>query len=288
LEPGYSFIHEIIRHYRLDDGSTVENPVGLSSRRLSAEYHLVSGITTRLQTTIRCVKELGVNVKGYALGGLATAQAVLTEAQKREGAVVVNCGAGATDWLAYDGGAVVETGVIAVGGEHLTNDLALGLKLPPLKAEDLKLRHGSVDSAESHAPAVVIPGDYSFEERLVQMESVRAILHARQDETLRIVLGKLAEHPFWHHFRGTVHFTGGASRIHGFLELASEIFPVSVALAVPRPVEGEQSHVARPELATVMGLLRYAQVEEAGQEPESAFSLGGLRKFFAAMRLFSF
>ncbi|SDU28703.1 cell division protein FtsA [Verrucomicrobium sp. GAS474] len=286
LEPGYSFIHEVIRHYRLDDGSTVENPVGLSSRRLSAEYHLVSGITTRLQTTIRCVKELGVNVKGYALGSLATAQAVLSEAQKREGSIVVNCGAGATDWLAYDAGAVVDTGVIAVGGEHLTNDLALGLKLPPLKAEDLKVRHGRVDIDHEIPAAVVIPGDYSFEERLVRMDHVLTILNARQDETLRIVLGKLSEQPFWHHFRGTVYFTGGASRVPGFLELASEIFPVPVAMAEPRPVEGDQSHVTRPELATVMGMLRYAQIEDANEVPEGAF--GSLRKFFAAMRLFSF
>ncbi len=288
LEPGYSFIHEIIRHYRLDDGSTVENPIGLSSRRLSAEYHLISGITTRLQTTIRCVKELGVNVKGFALGSLATAQAILTEAQKREGAIIVNCGAGATDWLAYEAGGVIETGVIAVGGEHLTNDLALGLKLPPLKAEDLKLRHGRVDAAPAGATeTVVIPGDYSFEERIVPMESVQMILNARQEETLRIVLGKLSEKPFWPHFRGTVHFTGGASRIPGFLELASEIFPVPVALAMPLPFEGDQSRISRPDLATVTGLLRYAQIEDANTEPEG-FGFGSLRKLFAAMRLFSF
>jgi cell division protein FtsA len=289
LPNGHALVHDLIQRYRLDDGSTTENPVGLSSRRLVADYHLVSGIATRLQTTIRCVKELSIDVRNYALSSYATAQAVLTPEQKREGAIVIDCGAGVTDYIVYQNGAVIHTGVLGVGGDHLTNDLVAGLKLPFVTAEQLKREHGSVYALDPESPStIVLPGSYSFEERAVRAQAVIDIMNARQGELLEILRDDLAAQPFWDDFAGAVHFTGGASRVRGLTDLAAEIFPCPVQMAGECPLEGDQGYASRPELATVLGLLHYARVVEAAAPPEGAWGRVGesLRKMFSSMGLF--
>ena len=289
LPNGHALVHDLIQRYRLDDGSATENPVGLSSRRLVADYHLVSGIATRLQTTIRCVKELSIDVRNYALSAYASAQAVLTPEQKREGAIVIDCGAGVTDYLVYQNGAVVHTGVLGVGGDHLTNDLVAGLKLPFVTAEQLKREHGSVYALEPEAPSTItLPGSYSFEERTIRAQAVVDIMNARQAELLEIVRDDLEAQPFWGEFSGAVHFTGGASQVGGLADLAAEIFACPVQLAGECPLEGDQGYASRPELATVLGLLHYARVVEASAPPEGTWGRVGLslKKIFSSMGLF--
>jgi cell division protein FtsA len=289
LNPGYALVHDLMQHYRLDDGSVTVNPVGLSSKRLIADYHLISGIATRLQTTIRCVKELSIEVSNYALSIYATAQAVLTNEQKREGAIVVNCGAGVTDYIVYQNGAVIHTGVLGVGGDHLTNDLVAGLKLPFVKAEQLKREHGSVFRVEEGKPShAVLPGTYSFEERSIRLEAIVAIMNARQSEMLEIIRDDLEAQPFWADFAGAIHFTGGASQVAGLIDLASGIFTCPVGLASECPLEGDQNYAARPELSTVLGLLHYARLVEENAEPVGPWGRMGhsLKKIFAGIGLF--
>jgi len=144
LPTDHAIVHHLLQHYVLDDGSTTDNPVGLASKQLTAHFHQVYGLATRLQTTIRCVKELSIDVKNYALSSYATAQAVLSRNQKQLGAIVINLGGGVSDYIAYQKGAVVHTGVLGVGGDHLTNDIVSGLKIPYAKAEQLKKSEGSV------------------------------------------------------------------------------------------------------------------------------------------------
>ena len=219
LPADYSLVHELLQHYVLDDNSVTDNPLGLASRRLAADYHLVYGMSTRLLTTIRCIKELSVEVKNFALSSYATAQAVLTKGRKQLGAVVINLGGGLTDWVAYERGAVVHSGVLAVGGDHLTNDLVAGLKIPYARAEALKKQHGSVVLRPEEAEEqIILDGAYNFEERRIWRESVCTILQARQAETLEIVLDDLERQPFWQDFAGSIFLTGGASQIDGLAE----------------------------------------------------------------------
>ena len=144
LPTDHAIVHHLLQNYVLDDGSMTDNPIGLASKQLTAHFHQVHGLATRLQTTIRCVKELSIDVKNYALSSYATAQAVLSRNQKQQGAIVINLGGGISDYIAYQKGAVVHTGVLGVGGDHLTNDIVSGLKIPYAKAELLKKTEGSV------------------------------------------------------------------------------------------------------------------------------------------------
>lgn len=289
LPPDHALIHDLLQHYYLDDNSVADNPVGLASKRLTADYHLVSGRATRLQTTIRCVKELAIDIKNYALSSYATAQAVLTKSQKQAGAIVINCGGGLTDYIAYDRGAVVHTGVLGVGGDHLTNDIVAGLKVPYAKAEELKKTEGAVvlDSKQKHE-RIVLPGAYNFEERQIYRESLVTIMRARQQEILEIIMSDLQQQPFWNDFSGTIYLTGGACQVKGLLDLACEIFPYPVQMANESPFDGDQNYAGRPDLTTVLGLLQFARQSELETPPARGFARvrNSFKKVLAAMGLF--
>lgn len=289
LPSDYSLVHDLLQHYVLDDDSITDNPLGLATKRLGADYHLVFGRSTRLLTTIRSVKELSIDVKNYALSSYATAQAVLNRSRKMAGAVVVNLGGGVTDWVAYEKGAVVHSGVLGVGGDHLTNDIVAGLKIPYAKAEELKKSQGSVVLEEGGQDEIItMPQAYNFEERRIYRESLATIMQARQAETLEIIRQDLEAQPFWENFAGTVYLTGGASQVGGLLPLARSLFPGHVELAHQFPLDGDQNYAKRPDLSTVMGLLRFAQ--RAEMEAPPVRGLARVRESFkralAGMRLF--
>jgi cell division protein FtsA len=288
LPTDHAIVHHLLQHYVLDDGSTTDNPIGLASKQLTAHFHQVCGLATRLQTTIRCVKELSIEVKNYALSSYATAQAVLTRNQKQIGAVVINLGGGVSDYIAYQRGAVVHSGVLGVGGDHLTNDIVSGLKIPYAKAELLKKSEGSVilDPAQSE-DRITLPGAYNFEERQLYRASLNTIMQARQAEIFEIILEDLQNAGFWPDFGGTIFITGGASQVRGLVELASQIFPCPVELAHQSPFDGDQNYGRRPDLSTLLGLLHYARQAELELPSTRGFARVGqsLRRALASMRL---
>jgi len=288
LPTDHAIVHHLLQHYVLDDGSTTDNPIGLASKQLTAHFHQVCGLATRLQTTIRCVKELSIEVKNYALSSYATAQAVLTRNQKQIGAVVINLGGGVSDYIAYQRGAVVHSGVLGVGGDHLTNDIVSGLKIPYAKAELLKKSEGSVilDPAQSE-DRITLPGAYNFEERKLYRASLNTIMQARQAEIFEIILEDLQNAGFWPDFGGTIYITGGASQVKGLVELATQIFPHSVELAHQSPFDGDQNYGRRPDLSTLLGLLHYARQAELELPSTRGFARVGqsLRRALASMRL---
>ena len=288
LPADHAIVHQLLQHYVLDDGSVTDNPVGLASKHLTAHFHNVYGLATRLQTTIRCIKELGIDVKNYALSAYATAQAVLTRHQKQAGAIVINLGGGVSDYVVYQRGAVVHSGVLGVGGEHLTNDIVAGLNIPYSKAEALKTTEGSVILDPTRAEeTVILSGAYNFEERQIYRSALNTIMQARQAEILEIILEDLQSAPFWPDFSGTVYLTGGASQVDGLIELAAQLFPGPVELAHQSPFDGDQNYSRRPDLSTVLGLLQYARKAEAEMGGARGLARMGisLKKALASMRL---
>jgi cell division protein FtsA len=283
---GYVLLHDLLQQYSLDDGSVTLNPLGLCSKRLTADYHLVYGIATRLQTTIRCVKELSLEVKNYALSSYATAQAVLTPEQKETGAIVIDCGAGVTDYIVYLKGAVVHTGILGVGGDHLTNDLALGLSVPFSAAEELKKNHGSLAlGSKEKKQRITIPPSAEHGEIQVRKEAMVTILRARQQEIFEIIREDLEAQPFWPGWNGQIFLTGGGSLLGGVEELGSEVFRHPVQRALPIPMDGDQELLRRPQLSTVLGLLQYARVAEL-HEPAGRGWRSRFHRVLAGMRLF--
>src|ERR1700730_2666862 len=138
-----AFLHSIIQHYHVDGQDGVLSPVGMLGGKLEADFHIIHGVRTRIQNTIRCVKELPLDVEDVVFTALASAQVVLTQQQKNLGALVIDVGGGTTDYILYVDGAVKQSGVIAIGGDHITNDISMGLRIPMARAEKLKIEEGS-------------------------------------------------------------------------------------------------------------------------------------------------
>jgi len=218
-------LHTIIQHYYVDGQDGVLNPVGLLGKKLEADFHIVYGIRTRIQNEIRCVKELELEPADVIINSFATAQAVLEKNQKQLGAVLIDIGGGTTDFVVYVDGAVKQSGVLAVGGDHITNDISIGLKIPTARAEKLKVDEGNVTLGTAFpGETILLKDETGFAGREIERESLNQIIHYRLRETLEIVKRQIEADQNLHYVGAGVFITGGCSQIRGLEHLASDVF----------------------------------------------------------------
>lgn len=270
--PGYVTIHELLQRYYLDGDAVTEDPVGLLSKNIEARYHLICGMETRLESTARAVMEHDVKLFGWASAGYASAQAVITQDDKTLGCVVIDMGAGVTDYIVYVDGAVVHSGVLGVGGDHVTQDLSIGLKIPYRIAENLKKNQGLLYADPAEDDVLVLEADASFPETRISRQAVTTIMRLRTEETLRLVYEDIAEKNLWPHIAGRVYLTGGGCQMRQLKRLASSVFaPAACEIASQFKFEGDQRYSNRPDLATLLGLLRYARKMEMQVERPGIF-----------------
>ncbi len=270
-------LHTIIQHYFVDGQDGVLNPVGLLGKRLEADFHIVYGIRTRVQNAIRCVKELELEPADVVINSFATAQAVLDKNEKQLGALVIDIGGGTTDYLVYVDGAVKQSGVVAVGGDHITNDISIGLKIPTTRAEKLKIDEGSATLGTAFpGETILLKDETGFAGREIERELLNQIIHARLREILEIIKRQTESEHNLHYVGAGLFITGGCSQIRGLEHLAAEIFELPVRIARPIPIAGVTSAFENPQYATALGLVRYAHLVQLDR-PSSA---GLIRRTF--------
>lgn len=270
-------IHSILQHYFVDGQEGVLNPVGMLGRRLDADFHIVHGVMTRVQNTIRCVREFDIEVQDIVMNSLASAQVVLDESQKAAGAFVIDIGGGVTDYIVYVDGAVRHSGILAVGGDHITNDIAIGLRIPITRAERLKIDEGSAVLGKSMpGEKIVLKNDTGFSGKEVEREMLNLIIHSRLEETFQLLRKSVFSEVPEHQLGAGVMLTGGCSHIKGIRELAENIFEMPVHLTHAQAVSGPTSAFENPQYSTAIGLAKYAQAVRAETPGESFF--GGISK----------
>ena len=259
LNRDHAILHELLRGYSLDRGVASNHPLGVHTEQIEAHYHLVSGKRTRLQTAVQCVADQKIRVKGCTFSGYASGLAVLGEDARNRGTVVVDLGAGVTDVTVWRDDAVVHSAVHGVGGDHLSQDLSIGLEIPYARAEKLKRENGSLvlDPAEKDEK-ISLAREISFDGKTFYREAMVQILQARMAEILEIIRDDLEQQNLWGAVETEVVITGGGARMRGLARLASEILPRPVRIGRARDFLGEQGDLERPELATVLGTLKYA------------------------------
>src|SRR3954462_407746 len=220
-----AFLHSLIQHYQVDGQQGVLSPVGMLGQKLEADFHIIHGVRTRIQNTIRCVKELPLDVEDVVFGALASAQVVLTQHQKNLGALVVDIGGGTTDYILYVDGAVKQSGALGVGGDHITNDISMGLRIPMTRAEKLKIEEGSVILGNClPGETVVLKDDSGFAGKEIERETLNTIIHLRVRETLELLKRTLDEEAFINFIGEGIFITGGCSLLRGIDNLAEGIF----------------------------------------------------------------
>src|SRR5512142_2160044 len=176
-------VHAIRQHFLVDGQDGVTNPVGMLGARVEVDVHVVHGNLNRLQNAIRAVKGLQLEVDDIVFNGLASSLALLTNEQKELGSLVIDVGGGTTDYVVYANGIIKHTGVLAVGGDHVSNDLAYGLKISLSRAEQLKLEHGSAFVEEADKGSVhAIANEHGLPVKSINIEHLRRIMSLRLEE----------------------------------------------------------------------------------------------------------
>lgn len=255
----HAFLHSISQHYYVD-GKAVINPLGMLGRKLEADMHIVHGVANRIKDAIRCVREIDVEVEEVVLNGLASALVVLDSTQKEMGALVLDIGGGTTDYIAYVDGVVRCSGVLAVGGDHITNDISMGARIPMSKAESLKIAEGSVVLGNTlPGETITLKGDASFAAREIERETLNTIIHMRMRELFELIRRRLEAERAIEYLGAGVVLTGGSCQLNGLKHLAEDVFGVPATVTHAKSVAGVTSAFQRPELSTAIGLVKYGQ-----------------------------
>jgi cell division protein FtsA len=276
------FLHSLIQHYYVDGQEGVLNPLGMVGRKLEADFHIVHGVKTRLQNTLRCIREAGVQIDEVVVNSLASAQAVLDQHHKDLGALVIDMGGGVTDYIVYENGAVHHSGVLAVGGDHISNDISLGLRIPLTRAERLKVEEGSAKMGEAKpGEMIVLKNDAGFSGKEVEREMLNTIIHARVRESFELIRRQIEQEVPLHLLGGGVMLTGGTSLLRGIKEVAESVFEMPVHLAREVGVSGPKSILNNPQYSTAIGLVKFTQALRAEEEEPGLFGtvlekLGGI------------
>ena len=274
-------IHVVRQHFLVDGQEGVLNPVGMFGARVEVDVHVVHGLYNRLQNPIKAVKALQLEVEDIVFHGIATALALLNTQQKELGALIIDIGSGVTEYAVYARGVIKHTGVLAVGGDHVSNDLAYGLKVPLGRAEQLKIDYGSaVLDDRARGQSIALSNDLGIHERNISLEHLRRIMSARLEEIFEIIAQELDEAGILKHVREGVFLAGGCARIPEIQRLANRIFGLPVCIANTSSISGLKSALDQPEFATGIGLARYGSFEWKKRATPKGSLAGGIKNTF--------
>jgi cell division protein FtsA len=276
-------VHAIRQHFAVDGQEGILNPVGMLGARMEVDIHVVHGHLNRLQNPIRLVKGLQLEVENVVFTGLASGLALLTNEQKEMGALVIDLGGGTTEFMVCLDGVIRHLGLLAVGGDHVTNDLAYGLKVPLSRAEQLKLEHGSAIVEEAaRGRTLNLDSAHGFLGRSIQLEHLQQIVALRLGETLELVAQEVAQAGLLDQLRAGVLLAGGGARVPRIQSLAARVFGTTVSIGRAGTLSGIRSALDQPELAAAIGLLKFGsfQTRRRGVRPSLA---EGLRSRLGAL-----
>ena len=251
-------LHLLPQEFILDDQAGVHDPLGMMAARLEVRVHMVTAATSATQNVITAVNRAGVHVDDTVFEPLAGADAVLRSDERELGVCLADIGAGSTELVVFQQGAVAYSGVIPVGGDHFTSDLSVGLCTPLADAEKIKKNYGSaVVTLIPEGNEVEVPSVGDRASRLVPQRLVAEILEPRARDLFEMMRESLRQSGMFELCLAGVVLTGGASRLPGIFDVAESALRRSVRLSWPAPLAKMPSTLAEPEFATVLGMVNY-------------------------------
>jgi len=251
-------IHVIPQEFIVNDQEGVKDPVGMSGMRLESKVHIVTGAVSSAQNIIKCANKADISVSDIVLEPIASAEAVLSDDEKDLGVALVDIGGGTTDIAIFVRGSLVHTGVIAMGGNHITNDIAVGLRTSIQDAEAIKVASGcAMSSALPTDQMIEVPSVGGRKPREVSRSVLTKIIEPRVEEIFSLVNQELVASGYKHLLSTGVVITGGSSLLEGTPELAEFILETPVRRGSPQGVGGLLDVVSSPIYATAVGLLLY-------------------------------
>jgi cell division protein FtsA len=251
-------IHILPQEFVVDDQDGIRDPMGMSGVRLEAKVHIVTGAITSAQNIVRCANRTGLSVADIVLEQLASSEAVLMPDEKEIGVALVDIGGGTTDIAVWHQGSIKHTAVLALGGDHVTNDVAAGLRTPAAEAERIKKKYGhacskSVDKNES----ITVPSVGGRKPMEVPRQALAEIIQPRMEEIMGLVNRELVRAGFEDKCAAGIVLTGGAALLPGIEELGEQVFELPVRVGRPIGIGGLIDVVNSPMYATGVGLVIY-------------------------------
>ncbi|HYO42054.1 MAG TPA: cell division protein FtsA [Candidatus Limnocylindrales bacterium] len=279
-------LHVERRGFTVDGQEGVKDPLGMSALRLEVEAHIVSASATAVQNLTKCVQLAGVKIDELVANGLASAEAVVSETEKELGVAVADIGAGTIDLTLFADGSPFHTAVLPVGGNNVTNDVAIGVKTTLQVAEELKVRHGTCDlrNLSDEEISVSVLGEEAG--RTVSREELCQIIEARMRETFELLKAEMARSGHGMLPAGII-LTGGAAQLAGTAELGRDVLQMPVRVTGPSGISGLIDTIGDPSYSTAVGLLRWGATQIALGDPvgyESAPGGGGFGRIKSAFR----
>lgn len=249
-------IHVIPQQFIVDDQDGVRDPVGMSGVRLEAKVHIVTGAVTSAQNIIRCCNRAGLNVNDIVLQQLASSESTLSSDEKELGVVLLDIGGGTTDIAIFSGGSIAHTAVLTLGGNHLTNDVAVGLRTPAHEAEKIKQKYGCCTAGLVHKDETIeVPSVGGRSPRILSRQILAEILEPRMEEIYTLVQQEVAKSGYEDMVAAGIVLTGGTSMLEGAAELAEQVFNMPVRRGVPKGIGGLVDVVRNPMYSTGVGLV---------------------------------
>jgi cell division protein FtsA len=275
-------LHVLPNEFRVDLQDGIRDPIGMVGQKLQAHVHIVTASSSATQNLVSAANKAGILINDTILEPLASAESCLTQDERELGCCLLDIGGGTTELIVYGGGVVRHTGAIAIGGDHFTNDLAVGLRTPIPEAERIKRHHGCAAAAllrEDGSIEIASVGDRP--PRTIFAHMLTEIIEPRAQELLAFISDDLQRAGMLKQIPAGFVFTGGAARLNGLPDLAESTFHLPVRLAQPRGIADLPEQVAQPEYSTVVGLvLSAAKARKAGPTKPGGL-VSKLRAMFA-------
>lgn len=263
-------IHILPQEYIVDDQNGILDPLGMTGVRLEAKVHIITGAVTSAHNIIKCCNRAGLDVCDIALEALASAEAVLSDEEKDLGIALIDFGGGTTDLAIFTGSSIRHTSVLGLGGNNLTNDIAVGLRTPNAEAEKIKIKHGCcLNSMIQRDQTIEVPSVGGRKPRIVSRYILSEILEPRVEEIFTLVDQEIVRSGYKDLVAAGLIVTGGSALLEGIPEIAEQIFNLPTRVGYPIGVSGLVDVVNSPMYATAVGLLIYG----INNEPERKFRI---------------
>jgi cell division protein FtsA len=268
-------LHVIPQEFIVDDQAGIKDPVGMSAVRLEADVHIVTGAVTSAQNIYKSVEKAGLKVADIVLEPLASAYSTLEDDEKELGVAVIDMGGGTTDMAVFIEDSIRHTASIGLGGKNVTSDVAIGIRTPLERAEEIKKIHGTcIRSGLGKNEYIVVPGVGGREQREVSRAVLASIIEPRMNEIFSMVLRELRKNNLVDMLGAGIVLTGGGALMQGATELAEDVFGMPVKLGVPGSFGGLVDCASTPVHATGVGLIKYGCMRSMQKEREKTYAEG--------------
>jgi cell division protein FtsA len=258
LDDSRKLLHTFSQTYSVDDREGIYDPVGMTGGQLALNVLVIHGARARFDNAVAVLRNASVGVQDTVFGVCAASLAVLSPEQKKNGVLLIDLGGGTTDYAVFANDVIAAAGSIGVGGDHITNDIALAFNITSVQAEELKRKEGSaVIVADASGRRLTLPQSPGFPDRSFGARALQTVINARIDETLRVVRSRLDDEGLLPLLGAGVVLTGGGTQLRNICQLTQHLFGLPCQIGVLRNIACAAAIEPAPDLATAAGLLLY-------------------------------